>query len=190
MMNATRGADTETGSLSDSADEDAFVLHCPCSENPSLEASDANWRAKKCRDSYESHHLEHRESCASMTSGLASANSLFGMDFYLEDCQSVASSTNKPPTSFASLSFKNNPASNGALSTKDSDDTFAPLGLQRSMHSFGSLGLCLDGPFASTEEHGRDLVTPPATMHAAFSPPPLPARHVPDEPVQATLRNY
>jgi hypothetical protein len=150
-----------------------------------LQAIDANRRPKKRRDSYENHF--HRESFSSMNSGLASANSLFGMDFYLEEGQSVASSTNRSTTPFASLSFKNrNPESNGALSTKDGDDAFAPLGLQRSVHSFGSLGLCLDGPSASMEEHWRDLVTPPATVPAAFSPPPLAPRHVHDEPFQAT----
>jgi hypothetical protein len=184
MMNGTRGAATETGSLSDSDDEDAFVLHCPHSENPSLEASDANRRPKKRRDFYETHY--NRESCTSMTSGVASTNSLFGMDFYLEEGQSMASSTNRSPTPFANLSSNNrNPGSSGALSIKDGDDTFVPPELQRSVHSFGSLGLCLDGPSASLEEHWRDLVTPPATMHAACSPPPLPARDVPDEPIQA-----
>lgn len=224
MLTAARTSGAETGSLSDSDDEDAFVLTCPCSEKPSSDACDGNRQAKKRRDSYENDFFEQRRgSYNSLTSPLASTSSLLGMDLYQEEvaslsfknktpgstgalstkdnCESIAplglkrssvqsfgsiglcldgpASTNRPTVPFASLSIMNKTSgSNGALSTKDSsDESFAPLGLQRSVHSFGSLGLCLDGPSASMDDnHGRDPVTPPVTRHVGFSPPPLAAR--------------
>ena len=46
---------------------------------------------------------------------------------------------------------------------------------RRSEHSFGSIGLSLEGhPSAAVDDQGRDLVTPPATrQQTAFSPPLL-----------------
>jgi len=184
-----RAVRAESGSLTESGEEDEFVLTCPLSSKTSEVEDGSRPPKQRRRESHESgvsgpQFMGRRESCASLGSGLASASSLFGMEIYQEEGNSVSS----PPlyrstTPFSSHSLKSkNSGSHGALSSKDGEDGYAPLGMhhrfRRSEHSFGSLGLSLDGP--SYNEQGRDLVTPPVTRQVAFSPPPLTS-----QPVQA-----
>lgn len=195
MMDETaraRAAHADSDSLSDSCEEDAFVLTCP-SDVTTSEREDCYRPPKQPRR--ESHENlatissnsflngGRRESCTSLASGLASATSLFGMEFYQEEGQSMTSPpVHRSTTPFSSHSIRSNTnsGSNGELSNRDGDEGFAPLGMhhrfRRSENSFGSLGLSLDGPSVPVDDQERDLVTPPVTRQVAFSPPPLPVQ--------------
>lgn len=202
MMDANaraRAARADTGSLSDSCEDDEFILTCP-STTASEMADGSRPPKQRRRDSYESglsssYFNDRRESCTSLASGLASASSLFGMEFYQEEGLSVASPVYISTTPFSSISYKSkNSGSHDAFSPHTGDDGFAPLGLhhrfRKSEHSFGSIGLSLDGPSSAVDEHqGRDLVTPPVTRHVAFTPPPLPSQPIQDDSFCSTPKS-
>lgn len=216
MMDANaRARSADSDSLSDSGEEDAFVLTCPSSRAMALVDGQRppKQRRRESRERALSSSLFNggresctslasglasasglRESCTSLASGLASASSLFGMEFYEEEGHSVTSPLYRSTTPFSSHSFKSKQSgSHGELSSKGDEDGFAPLGMhhrfRRSENSFGSLGLSLDGPSDAVDDRGRDLVTPPATRHVAFSPPPLPIQPVNTESFCSTPKS-
>lgn len=188
MMDANareRASRPDSDSLSDSGEEDEFVLTCPSNlASGNSDPTDGNrpqkQRRRESQDSVASGSrlAGRRESCTSLASGLASASSLFGMEFYQDDGPtSMASPVYRSTTPYSSHSLRSKQSmSHGELSTED--DGSVPLGMhhrfRRSENSFGSLGLSLDGPSAAVDEHGRDLSTPPITSRFAFSPPPPP----------------
>eukprot|EP00544_Gedaniella_sp_CCMP2646_P007018 CAMPEP_0202480560 /NCGR_PEP_ID=MMETSP1361-20130828/497_1 /ASSEMBLY_ACC=CAM_ASM_000849 /TAXON_ID=210615 /ORGANISM="Staurosira complex sp., Strain CCMP2646" /LENGTH=791 /DNA_ID=CAMNT_0049108003 /DNA_START=427 /DNA_END=2802 /DNA_ORIENTATION=+ len=173
-------------SLSDSCDEDEFVLSLPVS-NKSHEIDETRPKKQIRRDSYDSGASTfingRHESSTSLASGLASASSLFGMEFYQDETHSATSPhAHRSSTPFLSRSNHTESfnSSFGALSSHEGEgnDSFVPLGIhhraRRSEHSFGSIGLSLEGHSSAVDDQGRDLVTPPATrQQVAFSPPLL-----------------
>eukprot|EP00543_Licmophora_paradoxa_P007636 CAMPEP_0202455192 /NCGR_PEP_ID=MMETSP1360-20130828/12785_1 /ASSEMBLY_ACC=CAM_ASM_000848 /TAXON_ID=515479 /ORGANISM="Licmophora paradoxa, Strain CCMP2313" /LENGTH=674 /DNA_ID=CAMNT_0049074721 /DNA_START=151 /DNA_END=2175 /DNA_ORIENTATION=- len=153
--------DAETGSLSDSDDENEFVLASP--KQVSRPKYEANHRAKQRRKrsmERSSLHLSNK----SLTSPSSNA-SLYGMDIMHKEGGDQSS------TIPFLLTSKLQPGSGVNQNWKDIDcgssSGFCRL---KSEHSLGSLGLCLDGPSHFSD---RDLVTPPITLQKASSPPPL-----------------
>jgi hypothetical protein len=168
--------DAETGSLSDSDDED-FVLHCPATahhkserQGPSTEDNGGNHRARQ-RRRCDSAGLSFSGYGSSMTltSDRPSSASLFGMDIVMEENHSSHSSSTQRESTPFSLGLKRR--SSSTLSRRDGDyGSSVSLHRGRSELSLGSLGLNLESP---CRDSGRDLVTPPVTIQQVASPPPL-----------------
>jgi hypothetical protein len=191
MMRAEARAgvlEAETGSLSDSDDED-FVLTCPLSvhyrqkvDKQDHQSPLGNNRRVKQRI-HDQMDMEGKSSFASLNANLhASTTSLFGMDIVLEEGQS--SSTPQARTASSGCPSFNRLKSLGstnALSLRDAEyGSSSSLHRGKSELSLGSLGLCLEGPY----ESGRDLVTPPIMVQYAISPPPLVKRPMGSSPKQ------
>eukprot|EP00980_Cylindrotheca_fusiformis_P003526 scaffold783_cov118-Cylindrotheca_fusiformis.AAC.12 len=164
MANDSRRASMEdVGSLTDSDDDETFVL-----TNPSVlveEQCQARGRARQ-RQRLSFHSLDKNGASHSSTSlalsTQASNTSLFGME-YMGD------------SSFSLRSPDTVPASSLNTPTKRTEHALSPkaartAGFQKegSENSLLSVGLALEDT-----EAARDLTTPPAVAAACSSPPPL-----------------
>lgn len=120
-------------SLSDSCDDDEFILSFPVSTKPP-EIDGSRPPKQRRRDSYDNGPSGafvngRHESSTSLASGLASASSLFGMEFYQDETHSTTSPhAHRSSTPFSSKSRHSE--SFGALSSQEGEghDWFAPLG--------------------------------------------------------------
>ena len=183
--------DAETGTLSDSDDDDDFVLTTPAdlsvertelSSSPTTTTTLPNEQTRarqRRRRSYEklptnaglAMSFPHCSNGSLTSSHKASNTSLFGMDLIQEENQSMCSGgTGTRATTPYSLS-RTRTTSGSTLSRRDSDvGDSSSWSLLQSRKSEHSLGLSIE---ESTAE--RDLITPPITIpSSAMTPPPLP----------------
>lgn len=182
MMKADARAeavDAETGSLSDSDNDEEFVLAFPMSKpSPSKKDHQSSIhherRVKQRRSSCTLEEEKGHASTTSLTSNQASSTSLFGMDIVHEEGLSLSCSTPRVMTPFSGQSQRKSFGSFSSLGRRDAEHgSTSSLPRGKSEVSLGSLGLCLE---ESTGEPGRDLRTPPVCNQRPNSPPPLAKR--------------
>lgn len=179
VIGGVEGMDADTGSLSDTDDED-FVLACPLSlsiqQKLNLSPISTTRRVKqrqRCPNDVTIPSTGYG-SFASMTSNQVSATSLFGMDIVHEESCCDVSGTPRGIPSFngmagaPSLLFRD--GEQRYLCRSRDGDSSVSMARGKSDLSLGSLGLCLEERSCDAT---RDLITPPAFVERAISSPPL-----------------